>query len=456
MAAIHPVILAGGSGSRLWPLSRSNYPKQFLDPLEQGCSLLQACIQRARLCSEIPPLVIANKEHRFLLSHQLEMVGLGTENILLESDAKNTASSVLLAALQVHSKAPDDLVLILPADHYIGNEKEFAAQLKAAAAELTVNELLLLAVQPTEPCTQYGYLKVQQSTEKLLLPLQGFVEKPDKVKAAEYIKEGDYFWNSGVVLASASRIISLFKQYQPDLYDVVSAAFTAKSRLFDYDLVDIALAENISFDYAVLEKANGLKACVLKSQWDDLGTWPSLLKRRTQLGSPEMCFGEGKSKLIFTSQNIVVVDDDDLLLVADVDQLADLSSITDHLVKHGQLSLLKRIEVHRPWGSFKVLASGEGFLVKQLSVHKKQQISLQSHKHRVENWVVVSGVASVQLESDMIELCEGQSICIKQTQKHRLINNGDVALQIIEVQTGPCLEEADIIRYDDQYLRHLE
>lgn len=151
-----------------------------------------------------------------------------------------------------------------------------------------------------------------------------------------------------------------------------------------------------------------------------------------------------------------MVDDDDLLLVADVDQLADLSSITDHLVKHGQLSLLKRIEVHRPWGSFKVLASGEGFLVKQLSVHKKQQISLQSHKHRVENWVVVSGVASVQLESDMIELCEGQSICIKQTQKHRLINNGDVALQIIEVQTGPCLEEADIIRYDDQYLRHLE
>lgn len=456
MAAMYPVILAGGSGSRLWPLSRTNYPKQFLDPLEQGCSLLQASIQRARLCSELSPLIIANKEHRFLLSHQLEAVGLGHECVLLESEAKNTASSVLLAALHVYSKAKDGLVLILPADHYVDDDVMFAEQLKTATTELTASDLLLLAVKPTEPCVHYGYLKFLKNPGELLSPLQCFVEKPSEAKAKRYIQQGDYFWNAGVVLAGASRIIELFKEFEPELYTNVCAVFESRSRLFDYDLVDLSSAKSISFDYAVLEKAVGIKVCVLGTQWDDLGTWPSLLQRRKQLALPDMCFGEGKSKLIFTSQNIVVVDDDDLLLVADMDQLADLSAISEYLAKHNQLSLLRRIDVHRPWGSFKVLANGEGFLVKQLSVHAKQQISLQSHRYRVENWVVVSGVASVQLENEIVELQAGQSICIKETQKHRLFNKGDVDLQIIEVQTGECLEESDIIRYDDHYLRHLE
>ena len=286
--------------------------------------------------------------------------------------------------------------------------------------------------------------------------LQEFVEKPDEVKAKQYVQQGDYFWNAGMVLGRADHIVSLFKALQPELYDAVLASFKTKSSLYDFELVDLSSVEKISFDYAVLEKAQDIKLCVLATAWDDLGTWPSLLNRRKQLALPDMCFGEGKSKLIFTSQDIVVVDDDDLLLVADMDQLADLSAMSDYLARHNQLSLLKCLDVHRPWGQFKVLASGDGFLVKQLFVREKQQISLQSHQHRVETWVVVSGVASVQLENKTMELHTGQSISIKQGQKHRLINNEDAVLQIIEVQTGQTLEESDIIRYDDQYLRHLE
>jgi mannose-1-phosphate guanylyltransferase/mannose-6-phosphate isomerase len=456
MTAIYPVILAGGSGSRLWPLSRTNHPKQFLDPLEQGCSLLQSCIRRACQVSTVSPLIIANKEHRFLLSHQLELEALGNEHVLLESEAKNTACSVLLASLEVLSKDENGVLLILPSDQFIHDGTMFTEQLKKAAAELSNDEICLLAVKPTEPSSQYGYLQVSLNESGALSPLKRFIEKPDEAKAKELLQQEGCFWNAGIVLARASHIRALFQAIQPDLYDCVSLAFKSRTKLFDFTLVDLSLAASQSFDYAVLEHARNIKACILDTYWSDLGTWPSLLECRKKLNKPEMQFSQGKNKLIFTAQDIVVVDDDDLLFVADMDQLTDLSTITDYLAQHDQLELLKRIDVHRPWGSFKVLASGNGFLVKQLLVYANQQISLQSHKHRIENWVVVSGVASVQIDGQVIELNAGQSVSIKENQKHRLLNKGCDPLNIIEVQTGQYLDESDIIRYDDQYLRHLE
>ena len=461
MTDIYPVILAGGTGSRLWPLSRQNLPKQFIDPLEQGVSLLQATINRSRSCSSLPPTIIASLNHRFVLAHQIAEVDLDSKHVFLESEPKNTASSVLIAALHITSKSEGATLLILPSDQYISDDILFSQQVSELSQSLDEESVLLFGVQPAWANTQYGYLKIG-SQKYSPLPdgsrkLERFAEKPSQEIADIFVSSGDYLWNSGMVLASASLIIELFKKHQPVLFETISESFHSRQQLFEFSVVDLKEAESISFDCAILELMQvNTEVGVLSVDWDDIGTWRNLVSRRKMLGIESMCFGEGKTKLMLTRDELVLIEDDDLVMVADINVLSDMGAITTHLASTNQLSLLNSIDTYRPWGSFKVLAQGDGFLVKQLSVNSGCQISLQSHEQRVENWVVVSGRASVQLNTSKFELSAGESLRIGINQVHRLSNNSGGLLKLIEVQTGLILDEGDIVRYDDEYLRHLK
>jgi mannose-1-phosphate guanylyltransferase/mannose-6-phosphate isomerase len=452
------VILAGGSGSRLWPLSRQNCPKQFIDPLGQGLTLLRSTIERARACSIVSPLVVASQDHRFLLSQQLSVAGIGIEDVLLESESKNTASSVLLAALEIESRSSGAVLLIMPSDHYISDDRAFSDQILNIKKYLKDDELALLGVKPLCANPNYGYLKIDSDDDTSPLnQLIEFIEKPSAEYAQDLVDKKGCCWNSGMIMAKATCIVNLFERHQPALTSQVKLAYEREDSLFDFRLIDLSGVKNISFDYAILEKEKQkIKASMLQVDWDDIGTWPSLISRRKKLGLKDMTFGSGRSRLYLTDKDIVLVEADDLIMVADVDQLSDMAAITDHLAATNQTSLLNCIDVHRPWGSFKVLAQGSGFLVKQLTVLPEQKISLQSHQCRVENWVVVSGIASVQLDGCESELVSGQSLRVGTKQIHRLLNKQTEVLQVIEVQTGLSLDESDIVRYDDEYLRHLK
>ncbi|OUR62880.1 mannose-1-phosphate guanylyltransferase/mannose-6-phosphate isomerase [Bermanella sp. 47_1433_sub80_T6] len=455
--AIYPVVLAGGSGSRLWPISRSNHPKQFLDLLQQGQTLLQQSIERARLCSNQAPLIIANEQHRFLLKQQLAPLGLSDECVLLEPEAKNTAASVLIACLHALQKDPEARVFILPSDHFLPDSQLFARVIKSGFEKLTSSEIILLAIEPGYPSTQFGYLNLAAG-EGLLTELVAFVEKPDLNTAQKFLASDHYFWNAGVVLAHARHLVSAFEKYQPVLYNHICHAYQSRKKFYDFTLLGAEMrdAASISFDYAVLEKSENLKALKYSGDWDDLGNWKSLLLRRKQLGLPSAFTKGDKISLVKGVDDLVVVNDDDLLLVAHQDSIHDLNAITELLVDAKRMDLLAGLDVCRPWGSFKVLAQGDNFLVKQLSVQPGAQISLQSHSHRSEHWVVIAGEAVVELDEVKSELTQGQAITIKCNEKHRLTNSTSKLLQIIEVQTGSYLDESDIVRYDDIYDRHLE
>ena len=452
--AIYPVILAGGSGTRLWPLSRQNHPKQFLDLLQQGQTLLQTALVRAESCSPIRPLVVANKQHRFLLKQQIKDRA-NKPDVLLEPCARNTAASLLLACLQTSEIDKSATILVLPADHYLPDNNLFSQEIKKAAEHLQQDDIVLLGIKPRHAATQFGYLQMPHSLD-VLGCVTTFTEKPSASLAGGYLEQGDYYWNAGIVLAPVAHLLSLFERLQPELYCVVQAAFKQRQPLYDYLLVGEAFhdCESISFDYAVLEKTKNIKGICFSGDWDDLGSWDSLLKRKKKLDLPESYLADTKATLFLGLDDLIVVDDDDLLLVAHPDSLSDLSAVTEQLVKMNRLDLLKRLDVCRPWGSFKVLAQGQGYLVKQLSVEPYSQISLQSHAYRCEHWVVIEGKGKVEIDGVISYLSKGQSVSIDQQSQHRLSNPYSDILRIIEVQTGSYLNESDIVRYEDAYDRH--
>lgn len=455
--ALYPVILAGGGGSRLWPLSRQNKPKQFLDLLEQGQSLLQSTIERARCCSEYEPLVIANKQHRFELSQQLKAVNLPISQVILEPVAKNTAPSILVAALHLYAKDPSAQMLVLPADHYLPEISVFK-QTMALLDYADFQDVYLLAIKPSSANTQYGYIQLTQMCVDNVYEVAGFIEKPHLKQAQALFEGGSHYWNSGIVIASAGFIIELFKQYQPQLVCSVQLAYKQSMDFYGYTLLGEAFDDirAIAFDNAILENSAKIKALKYHGEWDDLGNWQQLLQRRESLSLGSSISSSGKVNLIIGLNDVLVVDDDDVLVVASKDAIDQLAHAAQLLQKLGRTDLLSRLDVCRPWGSFKVLASGDGFLVKHLHVAPHCQISLQSHASRIEHWVVVKGVALAERQGCWTELLLGDGIKIEKNQRHRLKNNQEYQLEIIEVQVGQDLSESDIVRYDDDYQRHLE
>ena len=449
---LYPVILAGGSGARLWPLSRQNRPKQFLDPLEQGQSLLQSAVECARVCTGREPLLIANQYHRFELSHQLNAINLSNENILLEPASKNTAASVLIAALEVCERNPQGHLLVLPADHYLPDLAAFKACL-SVYDENNAQSLHLIGIAPSFASTQYGYICLAEQTANHTYNVERFVEKPCAEAASALLASGDCCWNSGVIVAPARLIVTLFEQHMPDMYFQVKAAFSERSDFYGFSLLSDGFlgVQDISFDHAILERVCNLKVIKYHGQWDDLGNWKQVLERRESQALSQVMVNSGKLALVVGLDDVVVVDDDDVLVVAHKDSIHELSNAAKLLQRHGRVDLLSRLDTYRPWGSFKVVASGEGYLVKHLKVHAQCQISLQSHGSRIEHWVVVKGVGSIELQGYCKELGVGDSARIGIDQQHRLKNNQMSELEIIEVQVGQFLSETDIVRYDDDY-----
>jgi mannose-1-phosphate guanylyltransferase/mannose-6-phosphate isomerase len=466
-----PVILSGGSGSRLWPLSRKHYPKQFL-ALTGTDTLFQQTIKRLRFDGVQAPVLVCNQEHRFIVQEQLKAQKLETQTILLEPFGRNTAPAVAIAAMKLIAEGRDELLLVLPADHVLEDQKAFEAALYVAAQAAEIGELVLFGIPASRPETGYGYIK---SVADATLPLgairvQRFVEKPNALRAQEFVDSGDYYWNSGIFLFRASRYLEELKKHDADIYDTCLLALERSQ--IDGDTVNIdaatfACCPDNSIDYTVMEKTQ--RACVvpLNAGWNDVGSWSSIwdvhpkdaqgnvISGDVVVHDSHNCLVHGNGKLVSVIgvDNIVVVETKDATMIVHKDRVQDVKAMVNQLDAMGRSETQNHCQVYRPWGSYDSVDMGGRFQVKHISVNPGATLSLQMHHHRAEHWIVVSGTAEVTCDDKVFLLTENQSTYIPMTSVHRLSNPGKIPLEIIEVQSGSYLGEDDIKRLDDVYGR---
>lgn len=466
-----PVILSGGSGSRLWPLSRKQFPKQFL-ALTGDHTLFQQTLERLTFDGMQPPVIVCNKDHRFIVQEQLSALKLSTQAILLEPFGRNTAPAVAITAMKLLNEGRDELLLVLPADHVIEDHKAFQRALSLATIAAEKGELVLFGVPANKPETGYGYIK---SSPDALLPdgvsrVAQFVEKPNEQRAAEFVKSGNYFWNSGMFLFRASRFLDELKKHDTDIYDTCLLALERSQHEGDHIEIDEATFEccpDNSIDYAVMEKTQ--RACVvpLAAGWSDVGCWSSIwdvhekdsngnvTKGDVVVRDSHNCLVHGNGKLVSVIglENIVVVETKDAMMIAHKDRVQEVKQLVNTLNEQGRSETQNHCEVYRPWGSYDSVDMGGRFQVKHISVKPGAQLSLQMHHHRAEHWIVVSGTAQVTCDENTFLLTENQSTYIPIASVHRLANPGKIPLEIIEVQSGSYLGEDDIERFEDVYGR---
>ncbi|WAJ36625.1 mannose-1-phosphate guanylyltransferase/mannose-6-phosphate isomerase [Pseudomonas sp. GOM7] len=466
-----PIILSGGSGSRLWPLSRKLYPKQFL-ALTGEQTLFQQTLQRLAFDGMQPPVLVANQEHRFIVQEQLEQIGQQAQLLLLEPFGRNTAPAVAMAALQLLAEGRDELMLVLPADHVLDDQQAFRQALALATVAAEKGEMVLFGVPANRPETGYGYIRGQADEElpEGVARVASFVEKPDAQRATEYVKSGDYFWNSGMFLFRASRFLEELKHHDVDIYDTCLLALERSQRKdveIAIDPATFACCPDNSIDYAVMEKTS--RACVvpLAAGWNDVGSWSSIwevhdkddagnvTKGDVVVEDSRNCLIHGNGKLVSVLglDDIVVVETKDAMMVAHKDRVQDVKKLVSRLDKQGRSETQNHCEVYRPWGSYDSVDMGGRFQVKHITVKPGAQLSLQMHHHRAEHWIVVSGTAKVTCDDREFLLTENQSCYIPMTSVHRLANPGKIPLEIIEVQSGTYLGEDDIERLEDVYGR---
>ena len=466
VATLQPVLLCGGSGTRLWALSREAYPKQFL-PLTGEDSLLQATWRRVAPLADAAPIVVAGEEHRFLAAEQLRLTGAPAAAIVLEPVGRNTAPAIAAAALQATAAGEDPLLLVLPSDHVVADAEAFRAAVRAACAAAEDGALVTFGIVPDAPETGFGYIQAApgEDVRKVLR----FVEKPDADTARAYLDAGGYYWNSGMFLFRASRYLAELERLRPDILAATRAAFAAARRDGDFIRLDrdafIACPAQ-SIDYAVMERTDAAMVLPVEIGWNDVGSWSALWDVAERDAAGNACRGDviavdsrdsyayaRRLVALVGVEGIVVVETDDAVLVARKDKVQQVKEVVAQLKADQRSQAALHREVHRPWGSYDSVDQGERFQVKRIKVKPGAALSLQSHTRRAEHWIVVSGTARVTRDHDVFELHANQSTYIPIGAKHRLENPGSEVLELIEVQSGDYLGEDDIVRYEDVYGR---
>ena len=468
MTKIIPVVMCGGSGTRLWPLSRQAYPKQFL-PLTSTQSMLQETLIRLPDNVRTEAICICNEEHRFMVAEQLRILQQNSK-IILEPEGRNTAPAIALAAFNIIKEHGDALMLVLASDHVIQQPEAFLQTLTVAQQAAQQDKLATFGIVPTSPETGYGYIKVGSSVANDINNIDCFVEKPSLATAQQYLASGEYLWNSGMFLFKASQYLLALQKHAPQIYQQCRLAMENTTTDLDFIRPDsnafIACPDD-SIDYAVMEKTSNGVVVALDAGWSDVGSYAALwdVSEKTEQNNvikgdvvcvdTDNSYLHGSDKLIATVgvNNLVVVDTPDAVLIADKNKVQEVKSIVAQLKQQQRPEVTFHRKVYRPWGNYDSVDTGERFQVKRITVNAGAKLSVQMHHHRAEHWIIVSGTAKVTIDDDTFLLTENQSTYIPIGAVHALENPGKLPLEMIEVQSGSYLGEDDIVRFEDRYGR---
>ena len=463
---IIPIIMAGGSGTRLWPLSRSLYPKQFLSLINEN-SLLQETLKRLDGLNCLPPV---NNEHRFIVAEQLRQFGVDDFQIILEPVGRNTAPAVALAALKSLELHGDHHMLVLAADHAIQDIEAFHAAVLAAEQESVDNKLVTFGIVPTKPETGYGYIKKGEQVKNSVFKVNSFVEKPDLETAKNYLEQKCYLWNSGMFMFKASVYLDELKKFRPDILAACKESLSSASTDLDFIRLNsdvFAECPDESIDYAVMEKTQDCVVIPLDADWSDIGSWTSLWEISEKDEHENVSHGDvinynsrnnyiySEGSLISTVgvNNLIIVQTKDALLVAQQDNVQDIKKIVEILKKQKRSEHISHREVYRPWGRYDSVERGDRYQVKRITVKPGECLSTQMHHHRAEHWVVVAGTAKVTCGERTFFVTENESTFIPIGTVHTLENPGKIPLEVIEIQSGVYLGDDDIVRLSDKYGR---
>ena len=463
-----PVVLAGGTGSRLWPKSRAALPKQFLS-LTSNSTMLQDTITRLKGTNAEPPVFICNDAHRFLVAEQLRKKNIEHDGILLEPIGRNTAPAIALAALHATKNENDPVLLVLAADHLIKDQSAFHSAITKAEVLANEGKLVTFGIVPDQPHTGYGYIKAG-NVLNVGFEVAEFVEKPELETAKQYVESGDFFWNSGMFMFKASRYIEELGKYHPEMLEICRRAIETEAPDLDFIRVDseiFSACPDDSIDYAVMEKTDSAAMVPLDAGWSDVGSWTSLWETADKDDNGNVCVGdtilentknsyvnaEQRLVSVIGLEDVIVVETKDAVMVAHKDDAQSIKAVVNRLKAEKRPEFEFHREVFRPWGSYDSIDSGARFQVKRITVKPGEKLSVQMHHHRAEHWIVVSGSANVTIDDNTQLVTENESVYIPIGAVHALENPGKIPLELIEVQSGAYLGEDDIVRFSDRYGR---
>ena len=468
---IQPVILSGGSGTRLWPLSRQSFPKQYikLNSCSKYSSLQKTQKRLTGLTNIEEPIIICNEEQRFIVAEQMREIKINPQSIILEPIGKNTAPAIAIAALKAIEKNKSSILLVLSSDHEIADQEKFIAVINSGIKTAEEDKLVNFGVQPTRAETGFGYIEAIEKIRKDSLksiPVKNFIEKPNKEKAIQLINDQHYLWNSGMFLFKASAILNEIEKYEPHLLKLCKTSLM-NSKI---DKNSFENCPNLSIDYAVMEKTNNAYVIPLDAGWSDIGSWKSLwdLENKDENGNSiigdvktnkvKNCYLNSKTKLLVAigTENLIIVQTSDATLVANNNCSQEIKNVVKELNSENRSEGNDHKKVYRPWGFFNLIEKGSNWQIKEISVNPKSSLSLQKHKFRSEHWIILKGIANIEINKSKLILNANQSTYIPVGAKHRLINKENEPLRLIEIQCGSYLGEDDIYRYDDQYDRKSE